>query len=97
MTAVLVIVVLTTGLREAANAVVLGLREAGPAVFFVAMTMLPAVGFPLMAFTLAAGPALGGRLGDRLVVGGGGRQSVAYLLAREPGRAPAREPAAAVL
>ena len=66
--AVLVIVVLTTGLREAANAVVLGLRVAGPAVFFVAMTVLPAVGFPLMAFTLAAGPVFGPALGAGWVI-----------------------------
>jgi hypothetical protein len=39
---VLVIVVLKTGLMEAADAVVLGLREAGPEGFFVAMAVLPA-------------------------------------------------------
>jgi uncharacterized membrane protein YdjX (TVP38/TMEM64 family) len=68
LTAVFVIMVLTTGLTEAANAVVLGLREAGPAVFFVAMTVLPAVGFPLMAFTLAAGPVFGPALGAGWVI-----------------------------
>jgi uncharacterized membrane protein YdjX (TVP38/TMEM64 family) len=66
--AVLVIVVMTTGLREAADAVVLGLREAGPAVFFVAMAVLPAAGFPLMAFTLAAGPVFGPALGVGWVI-----------------------------
>jgi uncharacterized membrane protein YdjX (TVP38/TMEM64 family) len=66
--AVVVIAVLTTGLREAADAVVLDLREAGPAVFFVAMAVLPAVGFPLMAFTLAAGPVFGPELGAGWVI-----------------------------
>lgn len=66
--ALLIIVVLTTGLTEAADALVLGLREAGPEVFFVAMAVLPAVGFPLMAFTLAAGPVFGPTLGAGWVI-----------------------------
>ena len=66
--AVLVFVVLKTGLMEAADAAVLGLREAGPEVFFVAMALLPAVGFPLLAFTLAAGPVFGPTLGAGWVI-----------------------------
>lgn len=67
--AILVFVVMKTGLLETAQTVILGLREMGPAVFFVAMALLPAVGFPLMAFTLAAGPVFGPTLGAGWVIG----------------------------
>jgi uncharacterized membrane protein YdjX (TVP38/TMEM64 family) len=66
--AVLVLVVLKTGLVEAVDTVVLGLREAGPQVFFAAMALLPAVGFPLSPFTLAAGPLFGPTLGAGWVI-----------------------------
>jgi uncharacterized membrane protein YdjX (TVP38/TMEM64 family) len=66
--AVLVWVVLKTGLVEAVHIVVLGLREAGPQVFFAAMALLPAVGFPLSPFTLAAGPLFGPTLGAGWVI-----------------------------
>ena len=68
LTAGAIAVALTTGLVEAADAVVLRLREAGPGVFFVAMALLPAVGFPLIAFTLAAGPVFGPTLGAGWVI-----------------------------
>lgn len=57
-----------SGLGEALETVVLGLREAGPVVFFLAMALLPAVGFPMLAFTLAAGPVFGPRLGVGWVI-----------------------------
>ncbi len=64
----LIAAVLTSGLMEAAEALVLGLRSAGPVVFFLAMAVLPAAGFPLLAFTLAAGPVFGPTLGLAWVV-----------------------------
>lgn len=67
--AVLVFVVLKTGVMEAVDVVVLRLREAGPAVFFGAMALLPAVGFPMIAFTVAAGPVFGPMLGTGWVIG----------------------------
>ncbi|MDP2137996.1 MAG: hypothetical protein Q8J74_09090 [Candidatus Didemnitutus sp.] len=67
--AVLIFVVLQTGLMAAVDAVIVGLREAGPGRFFVAMALLPAVGFPMIAFTLAAGPVFGPTLGTGWVIG----------------------------
>ncbi len=67
-TALVALVLLKTGLREAVAAAVAGLRDAGPVVFFGAMALLPAAGFPLMAFTLAAGPVFGPVLGPGWVI-----------------------------
>jgi uncharacterized membrane protein YdjX (TVP38/TMEM64 family) len=66
--AVLILVIVRTGLMDTLNAVVLHLREAGPTVFFIAMALLPAAGFPLLAFTLAAGPVFGPTLGAGWVI-----------------------------
>ena len=68
MTAVLVLLVLTTGVIGAVDAAVLKLREAGPGVFFVAMALLPAMGFPMIAFTVAAGPVFVPTLGTGGVI-----------------------------
>jgi len=66
--AVLVFVIVKTGLMETLNTVIVHLREAGPVAFFAAMALLPAAGFPLMAFTLAAGPVFGPTLGAGWVI-----------------------------
>jgi uncharacterized membrane protein YdjX (TVP38/TMEM64 family) len=66
--AILVVVIVKTGLTDTFNTVVARLREAGPVVFFLAMALLPAVGFPLMAFTLTAGPVFGPTLGAGWVI-----------------------------
>jgi uncharacterized membrane protein YdjX (TVP38/TMEM64 family) len=42
--------------------------KTGPLAFFGAMAILPALGFPMSAFTLAAGPLLGPRLGVGTVI-----------------------------
>jgi uncharacterized membrane protein YdjX (TVP38/TMEM64 family) len=66
--AMLVFLVLTTGVIEVVDSAILRLRAAGPGVFFGAMALLPAVGFPMIAFTLAAGPVFVPTLGSGWVI-----------------------------